>query len=95
MSKSKLRNYEDFLLMLNPFWYFQTSNYHDLVRFIESNIFQVFILGHSCGLSDRTMLNMIFEHDHCKSIKLFYHERSDGSNNFTEVTEEISRHRGG
>ena len=57
--------------MLNPFWYFQTSNYHDLVRFIESNIFQVFILGHSCGLSDRTMLNMIFEHDHCKSIKLF------------------------
>lgn len=26
-------------------------------------------MGHSCGLSDRTMLKEIFEHDNCKSIK--------------------------
>jgi hypothetical protein len=82
---------QGFLNFIKSFWYFKTSNYHDLIRFIESDIFQVYILGHSCGLSDRTMLNMIFEHDHCKSIKIFYHE-STGSNNFSALTQEISRH---
>ena len=80
-----------FLKFIKSFWYFKTSNYHDLIRFIESDDFQVFIVGHSCGLSDRTMLNMIFEHQNCKSIKIFYHEK-DGKNNYTELTEEISRH---
>jgi hypothetical protein len=76
---------------IKSFWYFKTSNYYKLVRFIESKDFQVYILGHSCGLSDRTMLNMIFEHDNCKSIKIFYHETED-SNNYTSLTQEIARH---
>jgi len=37
------------------------------------------------------MLNMIFEHPQCKSIKIFYHKNEIG-NNFTILTEEISRH---
>lgn len=80
-----------FLKFIKSFWYFKTSNYHHLIRFIESNDFQVYILGHSCGLSDRTMLNMIFEHTNCKSIKIFYH-RVANEDNYTELTEEISRH---
>ncbi|WP_421943324.1 AbiH family protein [Pedobacter sp.] len=76
---------------IKSFWYFKTSNYHDLVRFIDSSDYQVFILGHSCGLSDRTMLNMIFEHPRCKSIKLFYHQGEKG-NNFRTLTQEVSRH---
>lgn len=80
-----------FLKFIKSFWYFKTPCYHDLIRFIESDDFQVYVVGHSCGLSDRTMLNMIFEHGNCKSIKVFYHENSEG-NNFTELTEEISRH---
>jgi hypothetical protein len=76
---------------IKSFWYFKTSNYHSLIRFLESRNFQVFILGHSCGLSDRTMLSMIFEHDNCKSIKIFYHE-FDGGNNHEDLTQEISRH---
>jgi len=76
---------------IKSFWYFKTSNYYNLIRFIESNDFQVYILGHSCGLSDRTMLNMIFEHDNCKSIKIFYHQNGV-RNNYTELTHEISRH---
>ena len=32
------------------------------------------IMGHSCGNSDRTLLNTIFEHENCVSIKPFYHE---------------------
>ncbi len=80
-----------FFEYIKSFWYFKTSNYHNLVRFVESNEFQVYILGHSCGLSDRTMLNMIFEHENCKSIKIFYHGNKK-KNNFTNLTQEISRH---
>jgi hypothetical protein len=76
---------------MKSFGYFKTSNYHDLIRFIEADNFQVFILGHSCGLSDRTMLNMIFEHNNCKSIKIFYYG-DEKSNNYAELTQEISRH---
>jgi hypothetical protein len=51
-----------------------TKNFYELTRFIESNNFQTYIYGHSCGISDRTMLNQIFEHENCKSIKIFYHK---------------------
>lgn len=76
---------------IKSFWYFKTSNYRDLIRFIESNDYQIYILGHSCGLSDRTMLNMIFEHDNCRSIKIYYHHLT-GKNNYTGLTQEVSRH---
>jgi len=84
-------NREGFLNFIKSFWYFKTSNYHDLIRFIDSKDFQVYILGHSCGLSDRTMLNMIYEHSNCKSIKIFYHGNKN-VNNYTKLTQEISRH---
>ena len=37
------------------------------------------------------MLNTIFEHDNCKSIKTFYHKREDGTDNYTEIVQNISR----
>lgn len=80
-----------FLEHIKSFWYFKTKNYHHLMRFIGSEDFQVYVMGHSCGLSDRTMLKMIFEHDNCKSIKIYYHQRNKW-NNFSELTQEIARH---
>ncbi|MCF6295942.1 MAG: bacteriophage abortive infection AbiH family protein [Flavobacteriaceae bacterium] len=77
---------------IKSFKYFKTQNYHNLIRFIDSNYFQVYIIGHSCGLSDRTMLNQIFEHKNCASIKIFYHNKGNGKNDYTEKTYEISRH---
>lgn len=77
---------------IKSFKYSQTTNYHDLIRFLESDDFQVYVMGHSCGLSDRTMLNEIFEHENCKSIKVFYYQREDGTDDFIEKTYEISRH---
>jgi hypothetical protein len=71
--------------------YLQTDNYKKLLEFIDSEEYQVFIFGHSCGISDRTMLNTIFEHDNCKSIKPFYHKREDGTDNYTEIVQNISR----
>ena len=48
-------------------------------------------MGSSCGLSDRTLLNTIFEHDNCRLIKVFYHQDGD-KDNFTELVQNISRH---
>lgn len=74
--------------------YLQTQNYSKVMRFIESDRYQVFIFGHSCGLSDRTLLQTIFEHDNCISIKPFYYTWEDNGvvkDNFMELTCNISR----
>jgi hypothetical protein len=85
-------NENEYLKNFKSFPYLQNSNYSNLLSFIESEKFQVLILGHSCGLSDRTLLNTIFEHTNCCSIKIFYHQREDGTDNYTEIIQNISRH---
>jgi len=86
-------NDNEYLKNFKSFQYSQNSNYKQLLDFVESyQKFQVYIMGHSCGLSDRTMLNTIFEHPNCRSIKVFYHQREDGSDNYTEIIQNISRH---
>jgi len=77
---------------IKSFEYSLNQNYHSLMRFIESDDFQVHIYGHSCGLSDRTMLNKIFENDHCKSIKIFYYGKDIENNDFIDKTYDIYRH---
>lgn len=81
----------EFFKYIKSFWYLKRSNYYNLVRFIESDEYQIFIWGHSCALSDRTLLNMLFEHRNCKSIKIYFHG-DENENNHTHLTEEISRH---
>lgn len=72
--------------------YARTTNYGELISFIEQGVpFEVYILGHSCGLSDRVMLNTIFENEHCESIYIFYHQKPDGTDNFIETYHSISR----
>jgi hypothetical protein len=88
------KNINDYFKFIKSFWYFKTQNYRNLTRFIESDNYQVLILGHSCGLSDRTMLNMIFENTSCKSIKIYAHKKDNGSTNYETMTHEISRHFG-
>lgn len=41
--------------------YLETRHYHDLLEFLLAAPFQVLIMGHSCGNSDRTLLNTFFE----------------------------------
>lgn len=90
-------NDNEYLRNFKSFQYLHTSNYKRLLNLIDSNHFQVYIMGHSCGLSDRTLLNTIFEHGYCLSIKIFYHEIKDEDDNlikdnYTEITQNISRH---
>src|SRR5690606_28537321 len=85
-------NNNEFFTHIKSFEYFKNSNYNDLIEFINSDSYIVYIWGHSCGLSDRTLLNMIFEHDNCAAIKPYYWNKKDGTNNYTEITHNISRH---
>ena len=48
-------------------------------------------MGHSCGISDRTLLNSLFEHEHCKSIKPFYHKREAGTDDYDDIIMNIYR----
>lgn len=87
----------EYLKNFKSFQYLQNLNYKTLLDFIDSNKFQVVIIGHSCGLSDRTLLNTIFEHNNCRSIKVFYYEEKDKDgkvikDNYTEIIQNISRH---
>lgn len=77
-----------FFKHIKSFHYFKRPNLRQLLTFLNSGDFQVCIYGHSCGLSDRVMLNEIFEHENCKSIKIYYYNDED----FTTKTMEISRH---
>ena len=72
--------------------YLETKNYHKMLDFLIAAPFQVLIMGHSCGNSDRTLLNTVFEHENCVSIKPFYHKWDDGSDNYLELVQNISRH---
>ena len=90
-------NNNEYLRNFKSFQYLQNSNYNNLLNFIDSEKFQTVIVGHSCGLSDRTLLNTIFEHRNCRSIKVFFHEIKDEkgnviADNYTEITQNISRH---
>ena len=71
--------------------YLESTNYRDLLSFIESDTYQVFIMGHSCGNSDRTLLNTLFEHRNCVSIKPFYHVFEQGKDNYMDLVQNISR----
>jgi hypothetical protein len=85
-------NINDFTRNMKSFWYLKTNNLRKLNQFINDPLFNVSIMGHSCGISDRVLLNSIFCHKHCGSIRIFYHQKSEGENDFFEKTQEISRH---
>jgi len=90
--KIELLKENEFLNNFKSFGYFKTSNYQDFIRFVDSKEFTVKILGHSCGLSDRILLNTVFEHKNCRSIKIFYYQKDHNENDYFEKTQEISRH---
>lgn len=81
----------EYLRNIKSFQYLQNSNYKRMLNFIDSEPFQVYIMGHSCGLSDRILLNKIFEHTNCRSIKVFYYKNGDWDN-YTDIVQNISRH---
>jgi hypothetical protein len=87
-------NENEFLKHMKSFAYLQTPNYKNLFEFLdrEDMKFEVHIMGHSCGLSDRLLFTHILEHHNLHSVKIYYYEREDGTNDFFEKTQELSRY---
>ena len=85
------KNNNEFLRNVKSVKYLETRHYHELLEFLLSAPFQVLIMGHSCGNSDRTLLNTVFEHENCVSIKPFYHKWDEGRDNYLELVQNISR----
>lgn len=85
------RNDNRYLEYIKSTSYHKTDNYRLLLEFAESDYFQIFIMGHSCGNSDRTLLNTLFEHKNCMSIKPFYYRTEDGTDNYSDIVRNISR----
>ena len=85
------KNDNEYLRNIKSIKYLEAPNYRQLLEFIESDVYQIYIMGHSCGNSDRTLLNTLFEHKNCVSIKPFYHKKSDGTDNYIELVQNISR----
>jgi hypothetical protein len=77
---------------IKSFAYFKTPNYHNLMNFLADDFFEVFIVGHSCGLSDRTMFRQIFEHKNIDSVKIYYHIRDNGTDDYEDKTISLARH---
>jgi hypothetical protein len=48
---------------------------HYLNNFQEN--IEVLIFGHSCGASDKLILNQIFEHERVKKIRIFYYQNEE------------------
>lgn len=90
---NKLKNMNDneCLRNMKQIKYMMADNYDRLESFLGSEPFQVYLMGHSCGNSDRTLLNMIFEHRNCMSIKAYYHQISETRDDYMNLTMNISR----
>jgi hypothetical protein len=86
-------NENEFFRHIKSFGYLQNDEYQKLISFIEgSDKFDVYVLGHSLGLSDRTLLSEIFNNEKLNQIYLFYYQKEDSTDDYTEKTFEISRH---
>lgn len=85
------QNNNNLLKNIKSVKYLETNHYRQMLELMQSAPFQVFIMGHSCGNSDRTLLNTVFEHENCISIKPFYHRWEDGTDNYLELVQNISR----
>lgn len=89
----KILNEDDneFLRNIKSIKYLESSNYRRMLEFIETEPYQIYIMGHSCGNSDRTLLNTLFEHKNCVSIKPYFYQKEDGSDNYLEIVQNICR----
>lgn len=88
--KLQENNENEALRHIKSIRYLESDNYRKMLEFIESAPFQICIMGHSCGNSDRTLLNTLFEHRNCVSIKPYYYAH-DGEDNYMDLVMNISR----
>jgi len=94
---SSIQNLDDnnFLENIKSVKYLDTGNNEKLLGFIDKGSYEILVFGHSCGNSDRTLLNFLFEKGReqgkCKKITVFYHERDENNTDYDDKKKNISR----
>lgn len=79
---------DEWLQCMKSFHYFRNDNYQNLLGFLAKGDFEIYVMGHSCSITDRTLLNMIFEHDHCKKIHIYHYS---GMESYLKTAYNIAR----
>ena len=85
------KNDNEYLRHIKSFRYLDASHYRRMLAFIESDSFQICIMGHSCGVTDRTLLSTLFEHPNCVSIKPYYHQIDENTDDYRKLVQNIAR----
>jgi hypothetical protein len=78
-----------FLKNIKSFYYPQNNYYNNLINSLDLEYYDVLVIGHSLGLSDRVLLKTIFNHEKCCAIKLI-HRGSEESQFESRIA--LSRH---
>lgn len=70
--------------------YYKSAEYQKILNFIDSTIeYDVFIIGHSAGISDRLLFRSILENKgKCKSVRIFHHK---GYNDYKNILMNVFR----
>lgn len=74
------QNNNEFIRHIKKYNYSLTDNYQRILRFFENNSdseIDILIFGHSCSMSDKLILNQIFNHNknsQIREIRFFYYE---------------------
>lgn len=84
-------NDNNYLENIKSIRYLEADSYKRLLTFVDLSEYQIFIFGHSCGNSDRTLLNTLFEHDNCVSVKFYYWQKDENEDDFSDIIRNISR----
>jgi hypothetical protein len=78
-SKNLLKeNNNEFVRNIKKFNYLFTNNEDRIKKHLQSEEFNVFILGHSCGISDKLILSQILNAKGIKNIIPFYYKDRNG-----------------
>jgi hypothetical protein len=56
-------------------YYSNKNNRIELFDWIKDSKYEIKIIGHSCGESDRTILNRLLSHNNCLSIKIYSRDK--------------------
>lgn len=76
--KLLIENDNNYVRNIKKFNYLFTRNEEILKNHLKSEEYNVFILGHSCGVSDKLILNQIFNSKGVNKIYSFYHQDKNG-----------------
>lgn len=75
------QNSNTFLENLKQHKYKNWDSYDNIIEYIDKDNFEIFSIGHSLGLSDKTFLKEVLEHKNVSKVNLFYHKDRKGYQN--------------